>query len=153
MPALRISVKLFSFLYELRPVTRAVEALISIIIGASIIMANDPAIPKAARLNFASFNRAMKAMRNGCSKAIISQVSASGPQKIKILRYVSLSDISTIYENTKFILINNNSFKGFTVRFYRDNNFNSDACFSIALNFFSQRFSGQEDIFISDQWI
>ena len=86
------------------PETRAVEALISIIIGDSIIMANDPAIPKAARLYFASFNLAIKAMRKGCSKAIISQVSASGPQKRKILRYVSLSVISTIYKSPKIAI-------------------------------------------------
>jgi hypothetical protein len=81
-----MSVNFLSFLYEWRPVTRAVEALISIIIGASTIMAKDPAIPKAARLNFASLSRAMKAIRMGCSKAIISQVRASGDQKRNILR-------------------------------------------------------------------
>ena len=80
---------------------RAVEALINIIMGDSIIIANDPAIPKAARLNFASFNRAIKAIRNGCSIAIISQVRANGPQKRKILLYVSLSVIFTIYESPK----------------------------------------------------
>jgi hypothetical protein len=72
-----------------------VEALINIITGDSIIIANDPAMPKAARLNFASFNRAIKEISIGCSKAIISQVSASGPQKRKILLYVSLSLVST----------------------------------------------------------
>jgi hypothetical protein len=72
-------------------VTTAVEALISMIMGDSIMVANDPAIPKAARLNLASRSRAMNEIRNGCSKAIISHVRASGPQKRKILRYVSFS--------------------------------------------------------------
>ena len=86
----------------MRPLTRAVEALISIIMGASIIIANDPAIPNAARLYFASFNRAIKAISNGCSMAIISQVRARGPQNRNILRYVSLSVISTIDKNPKY---------------------------------------------------
>ena len=88
-------------LFRSRPVTSAVDALISIIIGASMIMANDPAIPKAARLNLASLSLAIKAISKGCSKAIISQVSARGPQKSKIRRYVSFSVISTFYENFK----------------------------------------------------
>ena len=92
----------------------AVEALISIIMGDSISMANDPAIPKAARLNFASFNRAIKAMRIGCSKAIISQVSARGTQKREILRYVSFPIVSTIFESCKdsYLLMRRASKKG-----------------------------------------
>jgi hypothetical protein len=89
--ALRISVNFFSFLYEFLPDIRAVEALRSIIMGASMIMAKEAAIPKAARLYLASLRRAMKAMRKGCSKAIISQVRANGDQNRKILRYVSFS--------------------------------------------------------------
>ena len=100
-PRLRISVKSFSLLYEWCPVTRAVEALISIMIGASIIIANDPAIPKAARLTFSLLNRAIKAMRKGCSKAIISHVRARGPQNRNIFLYVSFPIRSTINKNRK----------------------------------------------------
>jgi hypothetical protein len=73
-------------------------------IGASIIIANDPAMPKAARFNFASLNRAINAMRIGCSMAIISQVSASGPQNSKILLYVRFSVISRLIKVPKIIV-------------------------------------------------
>jgi hypothetical protein len=61
-----------------------------------MMSAKEPAIPKAARLYFASSSRAMKAIRKGCSKAIISHVSARGPQNRKTLRYVSWSLIFTV---------------------------------------------------------
>jgi len=47
----------------------------------------------------------MKAIRKGCSKAIMSQVSASGPQKRNILRYVSFSGKYTISESHKYTII------------------------------------------------
>ena len=99
--ALRMSVNFFSFLYEFLPETKAVEALRSIIIGASMSIANDPAIPNAARLNLASLSLAMNAMRKGCSRAIISHVRARGPQKRKILRFVSLSGKSVSMKAAK----------------------------------------------------
>jgi len=89
--AFRMSVNILSFLYEFFPVTKAVEALRSIIIGDSISIANDPAMPKAARLNLASLSRAMKEIRIGCSRAIINHVRARGLQKRKILSLVNLS--------------------------------------------------------------
>ncbi len=95
MEAFNISVNFFSFLYEYLPLTSAVDAVISIIIGASTIRANEPAIPKAARLYLASPSLAIKAIRKGCSKDIISHVRARGTQKRNIFLDVSWSEIFT----------------------------------------------------------
>ena len=64
--------------------TSAVEALMIIIIGASISKASENATPKAARLNLGSGSLAMMAAKKGPSTAIINQVAASGTQKEKI---------------------------------------------------------------------
>jgi hypothetical protein len=62
-------------------------------IGASMIRANENATPQAARLNFGSANLAMIAARKGPSKAIINQVAASGSQNIEIFLFVTRFDI------------------------------------------------------------
>ena len=77
-------VKILSLLNESLSLTKAVEALIIIITGASIINANAYATPYAARLNFGSANLAINAARKGPSTAIINQVAPSGIQKVNI---------------------------------------------------------------------
>ena len=75
--------------------TSAVEALMSMMTGASIRIAKAKATPCAARLNLASARRAMTAARNGPSVAIMIQVAASGTQKRKMYRAVRLSPVVT----------------------------------------------------------
>jgi hypothetical protein len=80
-----------------------VEALMSMMIGASMSTPKEKATPKAARLNLGSMSLAMIAARIGPSAAIINHVAASGTQKIKIFLYVrdSFSAIIAIKFNGK----------------------------------------------------
>ena len=64
--------------------TRTVEALMIMMMGASISRANEKETPKAARLNLGSGSLAMIAAKKGPSTAIINQVAAKGTQKEKI---------------------------------------------------------------------
>ena len=66
--------------------TSAVAALISMKTGDSMMIAKAKATPNAARLVRASGRRAMMAARYGPSAAIISQVPASGSQKVRMPR-------------------------------------------------------------------
>ena len=81
---IRKYVNLFSLLKEKLSLTNAVEALIIIITGASIISANANATPYAARLYIGSSNLAINADRKGPSTDIINHVAANGSQKTNI---------------------------------------------------------------------
>jgi len=61
--------------------------------GASIIRANENATPYAARLYFGSLKRAIIAARYGPSNDIINQVANSGSQKMAMFLYVNLSAV------------------------------------------------------------
>ena len=58
-----------------------------------MMIANANATPKAARLIVGASSLAIIAARYGPSAAIMSQVLASGAQKVKIFRWVSVSVI------------------------------------------------------------
>ena len=93
MSKLIIYVKFLSLLKDNLSLTKAVEALIIIITGASIISANEKATPKAAKLYFGSGKRAIIAAINGPSNDIINQVAASGSQNLNIFLEVSLFSV------------------------------------------------------------
>ena len=77
------------------PWTSAAAALMIMMIGASTSIASENATPNAARLNLASGNRAISAVRNGPSSDIISHVAASGSQNTAMRRVVSCVPVAS----------------------------------------------------------
>ena len=90
--------------------TRAVDADMIIMIGASTIRAKENATPYAARLNLGSAILAITAAISGPSVDIISHVAANGSQNLKIsfcvgiaLSPVMTHKINIIYHHAQLI--------------------------------------------------
>ena len=94
IPVLSKRVNLESFRSDSLSLTRAVDALRSIIMGASMKSARENATPNAARLISGFASRAMSAITVGNSSDIISHVDANGTQNFRILPCVRGASVS-----------------------------------------------------------